>query len=304
MANWAVRWSPILPSLVRCALRRAPSRQLAGGGVELGPLNGATDWSTALEGVSCVVHCASLTWVAPDDPAPESFHEANAVAAENLARQAAAAGVKRIVYVSSVSVNGKHSGAAPFRADDPSNPQSVYSESKRDAEDALHRVSADTGIEVVIVRPPRILWPEPGGNVATLAALVRKGVPLPFGSLTRNARDNVSAHNLISLIERCIDAPAAAGQTYLVSDGTPFSTRDFLIEIGRMVGRKPRLIPVPEAVLRTAMALVPKPLLGKLSVGALFEELTCDLQLDIEPARRDLGWQPQPRAVAGGKAVG
>jgi nucleoside-diphosphate-sugar epimerase len=249
-------------------------------GFAVGPLSPATDWSAALSGVATVVYCAALTWVDPEATDQTGFQTVNVDATERLARQAAESGVKRLVYISSLTVNGKHSGAQPFRHDDEPNPGSPYSRSKWDAEQALRRIEAETGLEIVVVRPPRIIWPELTGNLALMAKLIKKGVPLPFGLLDKNARDNVSAKTLVGAVAKVSVDPAAAGKTLLVSDGNPMSTRALAVWLGERVGKKAKLVPVPVSVLRLLITAIPQRFLGKLNRKEMLDELVLDLKVD------------------------
>lgn len=267
-------------------------------GFAVGPLNDGTDWAAALAGVTAVIHCAALTWVAPETGNEGDFKTVNVDATVRLARQAVTAGVARFVYVSSLTVNGKHSGARPFRHDDLPDPQSTYSKTKWEAEQALRAIGKETGLEVVIVRPPRIIWPELSGNLRQLAGLIRRGIPLPFGALNRNARDNVSAPNLVALIAAATEHPGAAGETFLASDGDPLSTRALLLRLGRHVGRPARLVPVPQAMLRAIIAVAPQRLRGRLSATELADELMRDLRVDIAHTHAVLGWAPERGVLA------
>ncbi len=249
-------------------------------GFAVGPLSSATDWSAALSGVTTVIHCAALTWIDPEAADQSGFQTVNVDATERLARQAAESGVKRLVYISSLTVNGKHSGAQPFRHDDVPNPGSPYSRSKWDAEQALRRIEAETGLEIVVVRPPRIIWPELTGNLALMAKLIKRGVPLPFGLLDKNARDNVSAENLVAAIAKCSTGAVGADKTLLVSNGNPMSTRALAIWLGERVGRKPKLVPVPEWILRLMINTAPQTLLGKLNRKEMLDELTFSLKIE------------------------
>jgi nucleoside-diphosphate-sugar epimerase len=240
-----------------------------------------------------VVHCAALT--RSNDPA--EFGRVNTEGTIALARQAAAAGVRRFVFISSLTVNGRSSKDRPFRPDDRPDPQTPYSVSKLDAECGL-RALAETGLEVAIIRPPRIVWPEASGNLALLARLVRKGVPLPFDLVDHNRRDNVSPESILSLVRLCLDHPAAAGETFLVADGAPLSTRELLVRIGRLVGRRPRLLPVPRALLQLIVAMLPARLLGGMSRAEMWDELYGSLELDVSRTRELLGWRPTPSALA------
>lgn len=279
---------------VRGAARTMPERLAQGmQGVAVGALQGDMDWRPALDGVDTIIHCAALTWVDSTSGDRTQFRIVNVDATRTLAEQAAEAGAKRLVYISSLTVNGKHSGECPFRHDDVPNPASEYSCSKWQAEQVLREIERRTGLEVVVIRPPRIIWAELSGNLALMAKLIAKGIPLPFGMLTKNARDNVSAENLVQAILRAASVPAAAGKTLLVSDNDPLSTSELTKRLGAKVGRPPRLLPVPEALLRLTLKLAPKQLLGKLDSDEMLAELTRNLQVDSSHTHEVLNWKPE-----------
>ena len=277
---------------------RAAVRRDAGGwpahveALPVGDLSGATDWSAALEGVSAVIHCAARAHVLKEtaaDPLTE-FRAVNTEATLALAQQAAATGARRFVFISSIGVNGSETTGRPFRHDDPPRPHSPYAVSKHEAELGLRDLAAETGLEVVILRPPLILGPDPKGNLATLERVIDKGLPLPFGLVTRNRRDLVSRDALCDLIDVVIDHPAAAGETFLVSDGAPVSTRTLLERMAAARGRSLTLLPVPPALLA-----LPLKLTGK---GAMAAQLFGDLEVDIGHTRRTLGWSPPGQSAA------
>ena len=274
------------------AVRGAVRRDSGGwpAGVEVvagGDLGAGADWSAALAGVDAVVHCAARVHVLKEteaDPAA-AFRAVNVEGTLALARQAAAAGVRRFVFVSSIGVNGSETHGRGFRHDDPPAPHSPYALSKWEAEQALHALAAETGLEVVVIRPPLILGPDPKGNLATLERILAKGLPLPFGSADRNRRDLVSVEVLADLIDVAIDHPAAAGGTFLVSDGRPVSTRELLERMAAVRGRRLTLLPVP-----TALLALPLKLAGK---GALASQLFGDLEVDIAHTKATLDWSPR-----------
>jgi len=260
--------------------------------VVVGDLSGSTDWSAALAGVDGVVHCAARAHVLKEsaaDPLAE-FRRVNTDGAVALGRQAAKAGVRRLIFISSIGVNGGETRGRPFAAADEPAPHSPYAVSKLEAEQGLAVVAAATGLEVVVIRPPLVTGPDPNGNLATLRSAIRRGLPLPFGLVTANRRDLVSLDVLCDLIETCIRHPAAAGHTFLVSDGAPVSTRRLLEDIGAMDGRTPRLLPVPPGLLSM--------LLGALGKTSLRSQLLGDLEVDIAATRDTLGWTPSPRAAS------
>lgn len=252
----------------------------------IGQIDGATDWSAALAGVDLVIHLAARVHVMREqtaDPLAE-FRCVNTAGTEHLARAAAASGVKRLVYISSIKVNGEetHSGQHYKEADVPS-PQDPYGISKWEAEQALHRVAAETGLEVVIVRPPLIYGAGVKGNFAQMLKVLAKGIPLPLASVT-NMRSLVYIGNFVDALLLCATHPGAANQTYLVSDGEDISTPDLLRKLGIAMGHPARLLPCPPVLLRLAGRLVGK--------SDQFDRLLGSLQVDSSKIRRELGWQP------------
>ena len=254
--------------------------------VVIGDLSDRADWRAALEGVDSVVHCAARAHVLKETAADplEAFRAVNTRATEVLARQAAASGVRRFIFISSIGVNGTETHGRPFRQDDDPHPGTPYAVSKHEAEQALTGISAETGLELVIIRPPLILGPDPKGNLGTLNRLIDKGVPLPFGMATGNRRDLVSRDTLSRLIELVIDHEAAVGQTFLVSDGEPVSTRTLLERMAAARARRLVLLPVPASLLALALKLVGR--------SAMASQLFGDLEVDIDHTRHTLGWAP------------
>jgi len=268
-------------------VRRALRQDDGQGGVVVGDLGPDTDWSPALEGVDAVVHLAARVHVMDEeaeDPLAE-FRLVNAAGTENLARQAAEAGVQRLVFLSTIKVNGESTPPGQsFTPDDPPNPQDPYAVSKYEAEQALRQVEKETGLEVVIIRPPLVYGPGVKGNFLRLIQLVQKGYPLPLG-LVQNKRSLVAIDNLVDLIITCVKHPAAAGQTFLISDGEDLSTPELVRKIARAMGKKPRLVPVPLVMLRLAGRITGK--------SAEVERLLGSLQVDISGTREMLGWTPR-----------
>ena len=251
-----------------------------------GDLEPSTDWSVALGGVSSVVHCAARVHVMADtatNPLDE-FRWVNVQGTLNLARQAAAAGVRRFVFVSSIKVNGEATKpSVPFSADDIPAPMDAYGVSKMEAEQGLREIALQTGMEVVIIRPPLVYGPGVKANFAAMMRWLRRGVPLPLGAI-HNQRSLVALDNLVDLIVTCLTHPAAANQTFLVSDNEDISTTELLRRMGRAMGRPARLIPVPTSWLKLAAAMAGKRLVAQRLCGSL--------QVDIEKTRRLLGWRP------------
>ena len=269
-------------------VRRAV-RSLAGSGsgyFELGDIGPSTNWSGALEGVDAVVHLAARVHImheGAENPL-EEFRKVNVAGTEHLATAAAASGAKRFVYVSSIGVNGVQSppGKVFSEADKP-NPHNAYALSKWEAEQGLLRIAARTGMEVVIIRPPLVYGPDAPGNFGSLMRWLQRGVPLPLGAI-HNQRSLVALDNLVDLIVTCLTHPAAANQTFLVSDGEDVSTTELLRRMGRAMGCPARLVPVPASWLKLAATLVGKQDMAK--------RLCSSLQVDIAKTRDLLGWRP------------
>ena len=251
-----------------------------------GDLEPSADWSPALEGVSAIVHCAARVHVMADtaaDPLAE-FRRVNVQGTLNLARQAAAVGVRRFVFVSSVKVNGEATQLGrPFTADDAPAPLDADGVSKMEAEQGLREIALETGMEVVIIRPPLVYGPGVKANFAVMMRWLRRGIPLPLGAI-HNQRSLVALDNLVDLIITCLTHPAAANQTFLVSDGEDLSTTQLLKRMGAALGKPARLIPVPVSVLKLGAALVGKPELAQRLCGSL--------QVDMSKTRELLGWTP------------
>lgn len=249
-------------------------------------LAGDTEWSAALSNVNVVVHCAARVHVMDEqaaDPLSE-FRRVNVDGTLNLARQAAAAGIKRFVFMSSIKVNGEATPSGrPFAASDTPAPIDPYGISKQEAEDGLRQIAAETGLEVTIIRAPLVYGPGVKGNFRSMMAWTQKGVPLPLGAV-HNRRSLVALDNLVDLIATCIDHPAAANETFLVSDGDDLSTTELLRGLGQALGRPARLLPMPAPVLTGAAALMGK--------KAIAQRLCGNLQVDISHTRDVLGWQP------------
>lgn len=245
-----------------------------------------TDWKAALIGVDVIIHLAARVHVMQDiacNPLNE-FRKTNVQGTEHLARSAAAAGVKRLVYISSIKVNGEEThGVGVFRELDDAAPQDPYGISKWEAEQALHRVAKETRLEVVIVRPPLVYGAGVKGNFVQMLKVLAKRLPLPFASVV-NQRSLVYVGNLVDALIVCATHPAATGQTYLVCDGEDVSTPDLLRHLGLAMGRPARLFPCPPKLLRWAAA----------SVGNAeqLKRLTGSLQIDSGKIRRELNWTP------------
>ena len=258
-------------------------------GVQYHPIldmTASTDWHAALIGVHSVVHCAARVHVMKDDATDplQAYREVNVNGTLNLARQAAQAGVGRFVVISSIKVNGEATQPGQFfTADDVPSPLDPYGVSKLEAEQGLREIEAQTGMEVVIVRPPLVYGPGVKANFASMMRWVARGMPLPLGAI-HNARSMVALDNLVDLLVICIKFPAAAGHTFLVSDGEDVSTTELLRRTANAMGKKALLLPVPASVLELGATL-----LGKRDVA---QRLCGSLQVDMTRTRRLLGWNP------------
>ena len=252
-----------------------------------GELSCNADWSRALLGVGVVLHCAARVHVMDDqseDPLVE-FRRVNVDGTMRLARQATQAGVKRFIFLSSIKVNGEQTTpGGPFFADQVPNPDDPYGISKMEAEEGLRSLARESGMEVVIIRPPLVYGPGVKANFLAMMRWLKLGVPLPFGAVTGNRRSLVALDNLVDLIVTCLDHPAAANQTFLVSDGKSLSTAALLRRMGEALGRPVRLIPVPVSLLQMGAAL-----LGRQDMA---QRLCGSLEVDIGKTRELLDWTP------------
>ena len=212
----------------------------------------------------------------------DEFRQVNTAATLQLARNAAASGVKRFIFLSSIGVNGI-SNTKPFSVVDKPAPVEDYAVSKLEAEIGLKQIAAETGMEVVIIRPPLVYGANAPGNFGKLVKLAQKNLPLPLGAI-QNKRSLVAIDNLVALIVTCVDHPKAANQTFLVSDDQDVSSTNLLQLMIRATSKTPRLIPVPVSWLKLASRLI-----GKHNV---VERLCGDLQVDITHTKETLGWKP------------
>jgi nucleoside-diphosphate-sugar epimerase len=283
---------------VRAAVRRLPPdvQAAAPAGVEwlaLGDLAAVTDWSPALAGVEAVVHLAGRAHVMQDeaaDPLAE-YRRVNVIATLALARAAAAAGVRRFVFMSSVKAVGESSPAAGLAEDCPPHPDDAYGISKREAEEALLAPGAFAPMTVTALRPPLVYGPGVRANFARLLRTVARGVPLPLGAID-NRRSLVFVGNLSSAVAFALDAPSLAGQACFVSDGEDVSTPELIRRIAAAQGRPARLVPVPPALLRAGLALLGRRAEADRLLGSLA------LRMQRLPAA---GWRP-PFSMAQGLA--
>ncbi len=284
---WLVRDLVARGFSVREISRTKPASQPAGVGWAASPdLGPEADWSRAVAGLDVIIHAAARVHVMNDrasDPLA-AFRAANTLGTLALARQAAAAGVKRLVFVSSIKVNGEGTDIdRPYRADDPAAPCDPYGQSKLEAEQGLFDIARATGLEVVVVRPVLVYGPRVKANFRAVMKAVASRVPLPFARV-RNLRSMVFVGNLSDLCIRAAEHPAAVGETFLVSDGEDLSTADLVRRLALAMGRRPMLVPIPIGVLTVLGAVTGK--------GAAVRRLLGSLRVDITHTRSTLDWRP------------
>lgn len=283
----------VIRELVRQGISyRSVARTPQDGHVVIDSIDSDTDWTTALDGADVAVHLASRAHLVNEAlPSSNAAFRSSVASALNLARQAAAAGVKRFVFVSSIKVNGEFTRPdRPFTAHDVPNPQNLYARAKLDIECGLFELSKCTGMEVTIVRPPLVYGPGVKGNFASMLGWVNRSIPLPLGSV-KNKRSFVFVGNLADLIVLATIHPSASGQVFLASDGQDMSTTELLREAAYALGRRPRMMSVPAPFLTLAGAA--------LGQRAATSRLTGSLQLDVTKTRELLGWTPR-KTVADG----
>lgn len=257
------------------------------GAVLVPGLDGEADWAQALRGVDVVIHAAARAHVMREeelDPLTE-YRRVNVQGTSNLARQAAAAGARRFVFISSIKVNGEATlPGCPFTADDAPAPEDAYGISKAEAETELRLIAEETGMDVTIIRPPLIYGPGVKGNFSSLINWVRRGLPLPLGGVTHNRRSLVGLDNLVDLIWVCVEHPKAANQTFLISDGEDLSTTELLRRIGKALNRSARLLWVPAGLIALMASLLGKKVISQRLLGSL--------QVDISKTCELLDWMP------------
>ena len=243
-----------------------------------------TEWSDFLQDVDVIIHTAARAHIIKensDDPLTE-FRKTNCQGTLKLAEKAAQIGIKRFIFISSVGVHGDQS-LRPFTEKDPLSPLEPYAISKLEAEKGLFEIADKSEMEVVIIRPPLVYGPNAPGNFRLLVNWVSKNVPLPLGSV-HNKRSFIGLDNLTDFIITCIEHPAAANETFLVSDDEDMSTTELLQRMGSALGKSARLIPVPPLLLQTGAGLFGKRKMARRLLGSL--------QVDISKAKELLGWRP------------
>ena len=253
--------------------------------VKIGNISAQTDWQRELNKIDVVIHCAARAHIMNDrvaDPLAE-FRKVNTAGTLNLAKQAAEAGVRRFVFISSIKVNGELTESIPFSSEDVFVPTDPYGLSKYEAEQGLLALAKETGMEVVIIRPTLVYGSGVKGNFASLLKWMKRGVPLPFGAI-HNQRSLVALDNLVDFIIHCIDHPKAANEIFLISDGEDVSTTELLQKVAKAFDKRALLLPIPVSWMTLAAKL-----LGKTDVA---NRLFGSLQVDSSKARALLGWEP------------
>jgi len=271
---------------VRCLGRQKPSK-IANTSFYQSEINASTDFEVALQDTNVLIHCAARVHIMDDSAVNplEAFREVNTYGTLNLARQAADAGVKRFIFISSIKVNGESTEPDfPFRPDEKFVPTDPYGLSKYEAEVGLRELAEKTSMEVVIIRPPLVYGPGVKANFASMMKWVNKGVPLPLGGIKGNKRSLVSVDNLVDLIVTCIDHPNAASQTFMVSDDDDVSTSQLLANMATALVVPNRLLPIPSKWFTFAAKLIGKPAIAKRLCGSL--------QVDISKTKEMLNWRP------------
>jgi len=245
-----------------------------------------TDWSRALAGVDVAVHLAARVHVAKDNASDPlaTYREVNTAWTERLARAAASAGAKRMVYVSTIKVNGEQTSTEPFRETDVPQPEGPYAISKWESEQALQRIGAESGMEIVVLRPPLVYGRGVGANFIHLLHLVQKCIPLPFASVS-NRRSLIYVKNLADAILTSATHPRATGQTFLVSDGEDISTPELIRRIADAMELPPRMFRCAPSLLNAVASIVGK----SAEVGRLLGSLA----MDCTKFRSETSWIPR-----------
>jgi nucleoside-diphosphate-sugar epimerase len=248
-------------------------------------IDGSTDWVCALSGVQAVVHLAARVHVMREtrSDALAAFRKINVEGTVRLATAASAAGIRRFIYLSSIKVNGERTSGRPFTEADLPDPEDPYGISKWEAEQSLWEQAARSGLEVVVLRPPMIYGPFVPGNFLRLLKLVQSGIPVPLASVY-NQRSLVYVRNLCDAIAACLENSAAAGQSFLISDGEDVSTPDLMRLLAEALQRPSRLLPFPPPLLSLGAALF--------GFRQEAERLLGSLCVDSSKIRQVLGWNP------------
>ncbi len=263
--------------------------------ISIGNIDKKTNWKNSLSNVKCIIHCAGIADNVNLTKKIDIYRSVNIDGTKNLAEQAASEGVKRFIFLSSIKVNGENSKIIAnqkknesqiidkFTNDHLPNPQDLYAISKFEAEKALWDVAIETGLEIVIVRPPLVYGYGAKGNLSRLIKFIKSGIPLPL-SLIKNHRSMIGIDNLVDLLNQCIDHPDANGKIFLASDDKDLSTPDFIKLIASSMGRKASLFPIPLSLLKF--------------IGSVFgrsneiNRLVGSLRVDSSYTKETLNWTP------------
>lgn len=272
---------------VRSAVRRADAlARQKNASVVVCDLAPSTDWTPALTGVNIVVHTAARVHSMAEqaNDCLDDFRQINVEGTLNLARQAARAGVRRFIFISSVKVMGEQSTLGhPFSEEDHYAPQSAYALSKMEAEQGLRAISCESTMEIVITRAPMVYGPGARANFMALVHAVERGIPLPFG-IVRNCRSFVALDNLVNFVLVCLEHSRAANQTFMISDAEDLSTPELVRRVGSALNKSVRLLPVPVSLLYVGATLLRK--------RDIYQRICGNLQVDISKAQCLLSWSP------------
>ncbi|MPY24855.1 NAD-dependent epimerase/dehydratase family protein [Shewanella sp. YLB-07] len=244
-------------------------------------LNAETNWQGAFSDIDSIIHLAGLAH--SNSFSEQDYQSVNVEGTLHFANEAAKAGVKRFVFVSSIGVNGTSTYRTPFSVESSPQPHNAYAQSKYDAELGLKHIANETGLEVVIVRPTLVYGPNAPGNFGVLSRLVNNFPLLPFG-LTDNRRDFIAVQNLADLLVTCAKHQSAVGKTFLASDGKTVSIKEFTNAIAEGLGKTTMQFPIPTNMIRFAACLLNKKL--------MVEQLVGNLQVDSSNTKKILGWSP------------
>ncbi len=248
-------------------------------------VNSKTCWDEALKGVEVIIHLAGKAHLLnkKDSNDYDDFYEVNVLGAEHFAREAAAQGIKRFIFISSIGVNGRETIRAPFSEQLQPMPHAVYAVSKWQAEIRIKKIADETNMDVVIIRPTLVYGADAPGNFGRLLHLVAKGIPLPLASI-ENKRSFLSRDNLIDFLITCINQAKAGNETFVVSDGVDISTPQLIRYLADGMGKSAHLWPIPVSLLWLGANL--------LNRGSICQQLCGSLQVDISKAKKLLNWIP------------
>ena len=276
--------APVLAANNMTVRRAIRKRTLEPNTVVIDTIGPTTIWDEALRGVSAVVHLAGRAHQPQEEHEAELYRSLNTEGTLHLAQAAAKAGVRKFIFLSTILVNGSNTdNGAPFRENDQSNPRGVYGVSKAEAEIGLEQVSKQSDMSITVIRPPLIYGPGVLGNFKTLLAALRRGIPLPFGSI-HNRRAFLAVENLSSFIVDRLNHTGDKFEVFLVADEEQVSTPEFVRKIGKALGKKVRILPFPLFALKALFQLIGRP--------EAYNSVAGSLEVDISKALQT-GWRPQ-----------